>query len=184
MRVTLLFVGLANLVLVGFLVSAQTRPAETATTLDQHEDRSAALVAKLAEIGKAQEKQAAAVGEMHKEAAAARKEIGELRTALAGLDDKAKKSGDDGKAATTRLAGIADQFEKLEKKLAKAAEAPPMKPAVENPGEPRVEKPVEPAVPLPGDAKQMADLVAELKLLNERFKRVIDFAAGRSGLSD
>jgi len=71
---------------------------------------------------------------------------------LAALDAITEQVGSGSKDLSVRVEAIVKGVETLEKKFEKT------------------------------DAKQLTELAAELRRLNEQFKRVVDFAAGRSGL--
>ncbi len=175
MRVTLLFLGLVNLVLVGFLVSATDRPA-LSVSASGPEDKATAILARLTRMGEAEEKRNAVVAELRKELATARQDLAVLRADLASLDEKAQKASVAVRIDTAKLVGL------LEKPKGTVPEKKPMQPPIVQNPPPMPNPPGVVRNPPQGEAKQLAELTAELKKLNDRFKRVIDFAAGRSGL--
>ena len=157
MRVALLVMGAVNLALV-CMVAAQNHHLAEAVQAKAPVERDArpAPPPTVAPDPAAEEKRAAATRDLQRELAGVRKELVELRAAVAAADAKAGK----GVTKCGRSSG-------------------PRRPRLSRPWRhaDRAEK--KPDAPPRADAKQLETLTAELRRLNEQFKRVIDFAGVR-----
>ncbi|HET6575232.1 MAG TPA: hypothetical protein VFG68_16620 [Fimbriiglobus sp.] len=151
MRVALLVIGAVNLALVG-MVAAQNHRLAEAVRANAPAERGATPAPSDADA-----KRVAADRELQRELAAVRKELTELRAAVAAADAKAGRRSDDlradVRAASAKAETVADALDRAGKKL----DRPQPK----------------------ADAKQLMTLTAELKRMNEQFKRIIDFAGVR-----
>ena len=158
MRVALLVVGVVNLALVGMVAAQNHHLAEAVQARPpvEHEVRPEPMPA-AAPDPVVEEKRAAAARELQRELAAVKKELTDLRSAVAAADARAGKGNDDIRAEVRAAAA----------KFDKAAEA------ADRAGK-QLDRPQPQA-----DAKQLETLTAELKRMNEQFKRIIDFAGVR-----
>jgi hypothetical protein len=156
MRVALLVMGAVNLALV-CMVAAQNHHLAEAVQAKAPVERDVrpAPPPTAAPDPAAEEKRAAATRDLQRELAGVRKELVELRAAVAAADAKAGKGSDDVRAEVRAAAAKAEQAAKARERAEKRPDAPPT------------------------DAKQLETLTAELRRLNEQFKRVIDFAGVR-----
>lgn len=149
MRVALLVIGAVNLALLG-MVAAQNHHLAEAVQARAPAGREAPPAPTPDPV--AEEKRAASDRELQRELAAVKKELTELRTAVAAVGAKAGQGGDEVRAAAARAEKAAEAIDRAGQKLDR----------------PRPQ----------ADAKQLETLTAELKRMNEQFKRVIDFAGG------
>ncbi len=152
MRVALLVMGVVNLALVG-MVAAQNHRLAEAVQARPAVEREVRLTPD-AETGA---KAAAAARDVQRELAAVKKELYDLRAAVAAAGAKAGKGTDDVRAEVRAAAAQAEQAAEAVDRVGQKLDRP----------QPRT------------DAKQLAALTAELKRMNEQFKRIIDFAGGR-----
>lgn len=156
MRVALLVIGAVNLALVCMVAAQNHHLAEAVQARPpverevRPEPTPAAAPDPIAE-----EKRAAAARDVQRELAGLRKELVELRAAVATADAKAGKGSDEVRAEVRAAAAKAEQAAKALERAGKKPDVPPT------------------------DAKQLETLTAELRRLNEQFKRVIDFAGVR-----
>jgi uncharacterized protein YukE len=161
MRVVLLVMGAVNLALVCMVAVQNNRLAESIRAVEAREPE-VRMVADPPPFVRPDpqaldEQRSAAVRELRREVIAMREELTALRTAIDALDTRTGKTGDAMRSDFRTLA------ERLERTTAEAMEQAQKKPD---------QRPA-------GDARQLETLTAELRRLNEQFKRVIDFAAGR-----
>jgi hypothetical protein len=153
MRVALLVVGAVNLALV-CMVAAQNHHLAEAVQARPAVEREIRTVPAPPDAD-AEEKRAAAARELQRELAAVKKELTALRAAVAAADAKAGKGTDEVRAEVRAAATKAEQVAKALERAGNKPDAPPT------------------------DARQLETLTAELRRLNEQFKRVIDFAGVR-----
>ncbi|HVK19197.1 MAG TPA: hypothetical protein VM533_19850 [Fimbriiglobus sp.] len=155
MRVALLVVGVVNLALVCMVAAQNHHLAEAVRARPPVEREVRPAVAVPDADADAEAKRAATARELQRELAAVKAELTALRTAVVALDTKTGKGSEELRADVRAAAARADQVAKVLERAGNKPDAPPT------------------------DAKQLETLTAELRRLNEQFRRVIDFAGVR-----